>query len=404
MVWVYYDEREAKERIKDKLCDVKIILSLFPLIYKAFRDILEKKSLNNLEDLNPILVNCIPEPGLLSRNCVSLYVLEFLKNLEESLEFLKQRNIDLNSQIYGRLIAKEAAQVISVITELLFIRFLVSRLNGLIHPYPKLTSGKVSDVKISYCGTDYYIEVGTLGTRLSEEKIRRIFYEVAKWFRDETRNKGLVGYWRFEVNTTLLHVDREKRILVEESVEKIKEEIERLKIDSLYGMNGTKLINATFIKSITSFNKSTIHPRVEIGLEETHPSRLSEISMEAMSRQVVRHIKEQLSQLEPGAPNIIAINTRHWSLALIAIDKQWSEEAYTFKKTLYPKLRPHLERLFKCEDTKDLVGIILYHNTPNEGIFIKNDNYLSRNNELEKVRKLIAQLGISNIETNEQAC
>ncbi|MEM1944593.1 MAG: hypothetical protein QXX57_02490, partial [Nitrososphaerota archaeon] len=90
LVWVYYDEREAKERIKDKLCDVKIILSLFPLIYKAFRDILEKKSLNNLEDLNPILVNCIPEPGLLSRNCVSLYVLEFLKNLEESLEFLKQ--------------------------------------------------------------------------------------------------------------------------------------------------------------------------------------------------------------------------------------------------------------------------------------------------------------------------
>jgi trehalose-6-phosphatase len=66
---------------------------------------------------------------------------------------------------------------------------------------------------------------------------------------------------------------------------------------------------------------------IQIGFGEIHPSQLSEIFMEALSVHVVRHLINQLSQLESGAPNIIALNTGHWSLACIEEDKRWSGKA-----------------------------------------------------------------------------
>lgn len=432
MITVFYDEMEAEKRIKDKLAYARFILELFPRIYKPFSKVnFDCFSLHDF--LHSFIRVCVPESFLFAEY-ISVETLKFLRMVDESLAFVEQTKNDLNF-VYKRIVSHDLDQVISAINELLFMHFLLSKsLKKMITPYPRLSSGKESDVKINYNGVDFYIEIGTLGTRLSEKRIQEIFDEVAKWFRDETKDKKLISYWRFDVDTYLLPQDAEKHILVKEGIASLKKEFERLEPEMLYGMNGSiDLVDAArcypyldkiregsteytslnlgsniarqwlkqhacalndikFIKRISTF-RDYVHPRVEIAFQEEYPSKLSETLLNAVSSHIVRHVKEQLNQLQRDSPNIIALNIRHWSLDFVKDDIKWSGKPYTFNETLYKKLQPYLTDLFKDENANNLLGIILYNNMPDDGIFIENKDYYNKNT-LCKIKELMTKLNI----------
>jgi hypothetical protein len=83
-----------------------------------------------------------------------------------------------------------------------------------------------------------------------------------------------------------------------------------------------------------------------------------------VAKQIIRHLKDQAMQTEPGCANIIAINTRHWSL-------QPTEDLDVFfKETLFK----HLEYELKCVfmQNADISGVILFFDRIDHGVFIPN--------------------------------
>jgi hypothetical protein len=103
---------------------------------------------------------------------------------------------------------------------------------------------------------------------------------------------------------------------------------------------------------------------VEVGSGESYPSKLSERLLEAVAKQIIRHLKGQAMQIEPECANIIAIDTRHWSL-------QPTEGLDVFfKETLFKYLKNELMSLLM--ENADISGVILFVDRIDHGVFIRN--------------------------------
>jgi hypothetical protein len=103
---------------------------------------------------------------------------------------------------------------------------------------------------------------------------------------------------------------------------------------------------------------------VEVWSDESYPSKLSERLLEAVAKQIIRHLKEQVKQTELDCANIIAIDTRHWSLQL----KEGLD--VFFKETLFKHLKNELKSVLM--ENADISGVILFVDRIDHGVFIRN--------------------------------
>jgi hypothetical protein len=386
--------------LKDKVNAVKFIFELFPEIWHVFRDNFEKSTPTELIK-NPLIYYCLPSNVLELK--VSVYALKLLKQLNEGLKIIKEKCP--NSTVFRRLISTSAEEFHGVIEEILATYVLASIFGKEnIIPYPKLSSGKEADLMVRFNDTYVYIEIGSLGARHSEKRIEKVFNEVAEWICAKLRQYNRNLYLRTEIDTTEIPL-KENHIDEDRALEAIKRELECLELEELLRLDwcglmdfkvalqvidiDPKILNQLdhklakadnpqvrdwikkkkdileslkFVKGIGYYDSWTMI--VEVASDESYPSKLSERLLEAVAKQIIRHLKDQAMQTEPGCANIIAINTRHWSL-------QPTEDLDVFfKETLFK----HLEYELKCVfmQNADISGVILFFDRIDHGVFIPN--------------------------------
>jgi hypothetical protein len=386
--------------LESKVNAVKFVFELFPEIWHVFRDNFEKSTQTELIK-NPLIYYCLPSNDLELK--VSVDALILLKQLNEGLKIVKEKCP--NSTVFRRLISTSAEEFRGVIEEILAM-YVLARTFGKenVIPYPKLSSGKEADLMVRFNGTDVYIEIGSLGARLSEKRIEKVFNEVAEWICVKLGEINKTLYLRVEIDTTEIPT-KDNHIDEEEAYKAIKRELKYLGLKELLRLNwhglldlevalqvidiDPKILNQLvrelakadnpqirdwikkkkdmlkclkFVKSIGYYNSRAMV--VEVWSGESYPSKLSERLLEAVAKQIIRHLKEQVKQTEPDCANIIAIDTRHWSLQpMEGLD-------VFFKETLFKHLENELMSVLM--ENADISGVILFVDRIDHGVFIRN--------------------------------
>jgi hypothetical protein len=386
--------------LESKVNAVKFVFELFPEIWHVFRDNFEKSTQTELIK-NPLIYYCLPSNDLELK--VSVDALILLKQLNEGLKIVKEKCP--NSTVFRRLVSTSAEEFRGVIEEILAM-YVLARTFGKenVIPYPKLSSGKEADLMVRFNGTDVYIEIGSLGARLSEKRIEKVFNEVAEWICVKLGEINKTLYLRVEIDTTEIPT-KDNHINEEEAYKAIKRELKCLGLKELLRLNwhglldleralqvidiDPKILNQQdrelakadnpqirdwikkkkdmlkclkFVKSIGYYNSRAMV--VEVWSGESYPSKLSERLLEAVAKQIIRHLKEQVKQTEPDCANIIAIDTRHWSLQpMEGLD-------VFFKETLFKHLENELMSVLM--ENADISGVILFVDRIDHGVFIRN--------------------------------
>jgi hypothetical protein len=386
--------------LESKVNAVKFVFELFPEIWHVFRDNFEKSAQTELIK-NPLIYFCLPSNDLELK--VSVDALILLKQLNKGLKIVKEKCP--NSTVFRRLVSTSAEEFRGVIEEILAM-YVLARTFGKenVIPYPKLSSGKEADLMVRFNGTDVYIEIGSLGARLSEKRIEKVFNEVAEWICVKLGEINKTLYLRVEIDTTEIPT-KDNHINEEEAYKAIKRELKYLGLKELLRLNwhglldleralqvidiDPKILNQQdrelakadnpqirdwikkkkdmlkclkFVKSIGYYNSRAMV--VEVWSGESYPSKLSERLLEAVAKQIIRHLKEQVKQTEPDCANIIAIDTRHWSL-------QPTEGLDVFfKETLFKHLKNELMSVLM--ENADISGVILFVDRIDHGVFIRN--------------------------------
>jgi hypothetical protein len=386
--------------LESKVNAVKFVFELFPEIWHVFRDNFEKSTQTELIK-NPLIYYCLPSNDLELK--ISVDALILLKQLNEGLKIVKEKCP--NSTVFRRLISTSAEEFRGVIEEILAM-YVLARTFGKenVIPYPKLSSGKEADLMVRFNGTDVYIEIGSLGARLSEKRIEKVFNEVAEWICVKLGEINKTLYLRVEIDTTEIPT-KDNHINEEEAYKAIKRELKYLGLKELLRLNwhglldlerafqvidiDPKILNQLdrelakadnpqirdwikkkkdmlkclkFVKSIGYYNSRAMV--VEVWSGESYPSKLSERLLEAVAKQIIRHLKEQVKQTEPDCANIIAIDTRHWSLQpMEGLD-------VFFKETLFKHLENELMSVLM--ENADISGVILFVDRIDHGVFIRN--------------------------------
>jgi hypothetical protein len=386
--------------LESKVNAVKFVFELFPEIWHVFRDNYEKSTQTELIK-NPLIYFCLPSNDLELK--VSVDALILLKQLNEGLKIVKEKCP--NSTVFRRLVSTSAEEFRGVIEEILAM-YVLARTFGKenVIPYPKLSSGKEADLMVRFNGTDVYIEIGSLGARLSEKRIEKVFNEVAEWICVKLGEINKTFYLRVEIDTTEIPT-KDNHINEEEAYKAIKRELKYLGLKELLRLNwhglldlegalqvidiDPKILNQLdrelakadnpqirdwikkkkdmlkclkFVKSIGYYNSRAMV--VEVWSGESYPSKLSERLLEAVAKQIIRHLKEQVKQTEPDCANIIAIDTRHWSLQpMEGLD-------VFFKETLFKHLENELMSVLM--GNADISGVILFVDRIDHGVFIRN--------------------------------
>jgi hypothetical protein len=386
--------------LESKVNAVKFVFELFPEIWHVFRDNFEKTTPTELIK-NPLIYYCLPSNVLELK--VSVNALILLKQLNEGLKIVKEKCP--NSTVFRRFISTSAEEFHGVIEEILAM-YVLARTFGKenVIPYPKLSSGKEADLMVRFNDTYVYIEIGSLGARLSEKRIEKVFNEVAEWICVKLRQYNRNLCLRIEIDTTEIPL-KENHIDEDRTFKAIKRELECLELGELLRLDWRGLLNLKvalqvididpkilnqldrelakadnpqvrdwikkkkdilkslkFVKSIEYYNSRTLV--VEVWSDESYPSKLSERLLEAVAKQIIRHLKEQAVQTESDCANIIAIDTRHWSL--LPTD---GLEVF-FKETLFKHLEGELMSVFM--KSTDISGVILFFDTIDHGVFIRN--------------------------------
>jgi hypothetical protein len=386
--------------LESKVNAVKFVFELFPEIWHVFRDNFEKTTPTELIK-NLLIYYCLPSNVLELK--VSVNALILLKQLNEGLKIVKEKCP--NSTVFRRFISTSAEEFHGVIEEILAM-YVLARTFGKenVIPYPKLSSGKEADLMVRFNGTDVYIEIGSLGARLSEKRIEKVFNEVAEWICVKLGEINKTLYLRVEIDTTEIPT-KDNHINEEEAYKAIKRELKYLGLKELLRLNwhglldlerafqvidiDPKILNQLdrelakadnpqirdwikkkkdmlkclkFVKSIGYYNSRAMV--VEVWSGESYPSKLSERLLEAVAKQIIRHLKEQVKQTEPDCANIIAIDTRHWSLQpMEGLD-------VFFKETLFKHLENELMSVLM--ENADISGVILFVDRIDHGVFIRN--------------------------------
>ena len=387
--------------LESRVEEVKFIFSMFPEIWYAFKDSFERSTPNDLIK-NPLIYYCLPA-GYPIGKYVMVDAIKLLHQINAGLKFVREKC--LGSPILQRLTSAKAEEFHGVVEELLAMNVLAKTFGeNNVTPYPKLSNGKESDVMVHLNNMDVYVEVGTLRSRMSEKRIEKILNDTAEWLCKKISQNNKKLYLRVEIDTTEIPV-KDSYIDEEKAFDMIKGELESMGLEHLLTFDCFGLLNLEaalqtieydpqylnpldrelgmvdnpkvrqwistkksvlkdlkFIKNIGFYNSRVMI--VEVGTIDSHPSKLSETLLGKVADHIVRHLKSQLEQTEPNSANVIAINTKHWSLL------PTEDFDVFFKGTLFNYLKDGLKSLL--EENVHVSGIILFFDKIDHGVFISN--------------------------------
>lgn len=309
-------------------------------------------------------------------------------------------------------------------TELIYAKWLAEKLGKKnVEIYPKLTTGKISDVLAKLDTKSIYLEIGNLSESCPERKIQKILDEAALHLGTKVKDPIIM---LLEVDTSeLLVFDSKGHIDEKASIEKITSEIDRLcidKIDKYYGAiflddiafavnnkillgqlgslvlpstkknlefidtpaisnwislckteiaKGSKLVK-WFSRHMSTFLLVEVHPMM------AYPSKAALSERDSFIYHVIRHIKNQLKQLQPDSPNVIVVQGFNWVLFGLGEDFEDIEP-------LSSKIREYLSK----NQQKHLSGIDIFTNDFAKSVFIPNEQAAKEsklsNDDIEKL-------------------
>lgn len=307
----------------------------------------------------------------------------------------------------NRLCDDDYCSSLTPYTELTYAKWLADRLGkDKVEIYPKLLTGKYSDILVKSDVKNVYLEVGNLGRSLPEEKIQRILDAAAKHLGSKLKDSC---YFRVEIDTAeLLVLDSEGHIDEKASIGRIISEMDRLCLDKIVEFKGLLILddiaftvrNKTLLEKMNKFltpndrkNLELIdipplnrwidsckeqisqgsklikyiscyrfkYLLVEIHPQSVYPSLASLKERNSFICHVIRHIKDQLGQLQPNSPNIIVVQGFNWIIFGFGEDLQF--------EPLYFKIKDFLNK----EKQECLSGIAMFSADFGKSIFVPNE-------------------------------
>lgn len=397
------------------------LIKEFKILNKLFCSFENYENKNIHEINNVVLRLCLPR---LKDNRFKPGSIFYLTKLEEALSIfniLSWNRSEFN-RLKSRLCSDDYIHSISIFTELIIAKWLVDKLGkDKVNIYPKLTLGGFSDILIKLGSKDVYLEIGNLGESLPEKKIKEILNAAAKYLGEKIRTSC---YLRIEVDTAELVFDTQGRIDEKKSIKKIISEIDRLGIHRLAGFDESiilkdlsliiqnkeifeklyellppiekenlELIKKPYIKEWIEEYKDQIRESrliksiigakskyhlIEIHPKNVYPSEAAEAEINSLINRIIRHIKDQLRQIELHKPNIIAIQVSNWTFLVRDISDN----------KIYTRIREFLNQ----RKERYLSGVILFTEDFEDAIFIPNA-YASKVSKLSYEE--LEQLGIN---------
>lgn len=407
--------------LKEILPKAREVLSKFNTLDEWFSSFKGYENKEYKQANNIVFRMCMPLKG-----DISLNIIKRLSELEETLSMFNVRSWPrekLNS-LRNRLCSDDYYQSLSAYSELVIAKRLADKFGkDKVEIYPRLSTGKFSDILVKLETKNVYLEVGNLGESLPEKKIQEIVDEAAKYLGEKLKNPC---YFRVTIDTAELVFDQNGYIDVKESIRKIISEIDRLCLYKLAGFEGSiklrdiafvlskvellkkvnlidhttkkylKLIEKPHVKQwVNSCREQIVQGSklicsikcyklgailVEVHTNFFYPSSAAEAELNSIINHVVRHIKGQLEeeQLQPNSPNIIVIQSGKLDIFYLMF-------GFPPINQLYKKIK----KFFHNRREKNLSGIILFSTDFDKLIFIANDQAGKKSkltkNEVEKL-------------------
>jgi len=387
--------------LKEALPKAKEVLSKFNTLDEWFSSFKGYENKEYKQANNIVLRMCMPVKGDISLNNIKR-----LSELEETLSMFNVCSWPRGKLNYlkSRLCSDDYYESLSVYSELVIAKRLADKFGkDKVEIYPRLSTGKISDILVKLEAKNVYLEVGNLGESLPEKKIQEIVDEAAKYLGKKLKNSC---YFRVTIDTAELVFDQNGYIDVKESIKKIISEIDRLCLHKLAGFEGSirlrdiafvlskvgllktigfidhttekylKLIEKPYVKqwvnscreqivrgsklicSIMCYKLGTL--LVEVHTKFFYPSPATEAELNSIINHVTRHIKNQLKQLQPNSPNIIVIqSSKLFSFDFIAVSPSIN---------LLLKIKEFFNQLRE----ESLSGIILFSSDFDRSVFVAN--------------------------------
>ncbi len=380
---------------------------------------------------NAVMSMCLPEIA----GGAEAKGIKRLAKLEKTIELFGVMKWSANklSSFRSRLASEEYIQSLSAVTELEVASKIVDLIGKEnVELYPQLDSGGFSDICVKINGKKVYLEVGNLGESLPESKIQDVVNASAKHLGEKIHT---LAYLCLIIDTAELVLDDEDKIDVDASIKELNSEIDMLEIHKLAGFEGffdlddmsymvanlslyekmekllssadrrlydlignpkikswlncfdpTLLKKAKLIKGIIA-GKGGSTLLVEIHPEKFFPSKASISETESFLNHLARHIETQITegQLQPSAPNIIAVQGFHWI-------------AFGFDLSSPSELYESIQKLFEKRKEKYLSGVIVFQKEVEKGVYISS-TYATKSSQL--VKEDIDKLGLRWFKPNE---
>lgn len=392
------------------------LLETFPILNRIFDGLknYETKSCSVLKNL--FIDGIFPE----IKGGPKSYAIKSLQEIEEGLKLLNYSNWRQSDQkkLKQRITGNNFHDVLSAFSELQIAYRMIQRV-GLsnVQIYPEVGEGNESDLQILIDGTSINCEITNLDTGLPEQKIEKIFAEVAKYLGEKINLPNY--YLRLHINIFELYKDADGIIDVGKSIKLLKDEIDRLQLERIEGYEGYltiekldwlvnhqdsvwngaldvidreiranlnrlplsdwipliqhELSKNSPIKAISGhlFEKGT-EPLVEIHSDDHYPSKSGEDEKESFLNHILRRIDDKVThgQLVADTPNVIIVQAYNWL---------YSTYEYTASdfQPIHDKTVNYLETI----KSTSLSGVLIFSSDFDRAIFIPNP-YASNDSKL----------------------
>ncbi len=332
------------------------LLSNFPVLNRILEGFTGYENKVYREHRNFVLLMCLPDPtGKISTDSI--------KRLTQVEKALSRFNVlDWPSHRLNHLVSRlthlDAIQSKSALTELMVAEHFANKPAAKVSLYPPLRLGGFSDLKVEIDGLPIYLEIGSLGESLPDSLIQNILQTCAAYLGQRIERPC---YLRLHIDTAKL-VFQGNKIDVEDSLQKLKSEIDVLKLqklsgsqvsfdldnlrdavvnEQLYNEISPGLLPSYFAQLLENLRSSetrnwleAVDPSnlskvelityvaalpsssllVEIYPEGFYPSEAGKAELTSFVNHLVRNVRGQIdeSQLEDGAPNIVMVQGYHW--------------------------------------------------------------------------------------------
>lgn len=352
-------------------------------------------------------------------NAINYLMLSRIENALQSLD-IEQWSSAKKNYFISVITSDDISKSYSPFNELIFYSLLIDKFDvNKVELYPEIRDGLSSDIKISCKDENIYIEIGSLNKSLPSLKIEHILNECVEYFG----KKYKLGHVRFEVDSANFPLDLNDNIDVEQSINAICKELDRLNLYDLKPFNDLIILNdlITYLKNeelfkqsveqifpflykvislesvknwleknkkelkegfeiITTLTTHTMdHTYIEFHTEYQTPSKSAPLIHSSYINHIIRHIEEQLYQIYEGKTNIIAIHTNHLNMFIIG-------DVFIINYALITEMKKYIQ----TKNIQSLAGILLYEYNTGESIYISNMNN-------SNVEKILYKLGVKNI-------